>query len=334
MKNVLVTGGTGYIGSHTVVALHNAGYCPIIIDDLSNSDLGVQKGINEILGEEIYCHIHDIRDDEWKNEVGKIDAIIHFAAHKSVPKSVGNPLEYYSNNVGGMIAILEYAKQKKIPIIFSSSCAVYGDPDDGRVTESTPLKPAVSPYGNTKRVCEEILRDACWAYGITGISLRYFNPIGAHPTGIIGELPLGEPGNLVPRITNALILGEPVTVFGNDYPTSDGTCIRDYIYVMDLAKAHVLALNYAFKNPGMYDVFNVGTGKGTSVKELLDAFEIATDQKIDVVIKDRRPGDVTEVYADPEKIKRVLGWEPQFDVVFSLQTAWNWSLKLRKQILP
>jgi UDP-glucose 4-epimerase len=332
MKRVLVTGGAGYIGSHTAVTLHEAGYEPVIYDNFSNSDHSAINGIEKIIEKEIQFHDRNMTHDKSHLRQLNVDAIIHFAAHKSVPDSVSRPLEYYQNNLISLMNAIDLARHKNIPIIFSSSCSVYGEPDTPQVTESTPLKPAVSPYGNTKRVCEEILRDASNAYGITGISLRYFNPIGAHPTGLIGELPIGVPGNLVPRLVEAVLNGKEITVFGNDYSTPDGTCIRDYIYVMDLAHAHVSALEYAFENPGVYDVFNVGTGKGTSVTELLDSFESATEQKIKRVIKDRRPGDVVEVFADPSKIKSQLGWEPKYDIEFSLLTAWNWALKIKNHI--
>lgn len=337
-KNILVTGGAGYIGSHTVVALYEAGYNPVVVDNLSHSHESVMEKISQIIGDNFDYIIADIATEDNHHITDtipySIDAIIHFAAHKSVPLSVKDPLEYYRNNLCSMMNMIDMAKRLQIPIIFSSSCSVYGEPDVACVTETTPLKPAVSPYGNTKRVCEDMLLDAVKAYGIAGISLRYFNPIGAHPSALIGELPIGTPGNLIPRLTNAILEDEPITIFGIDYPTPDGTCIRDYVYVGDLADAHVASLEFAFnwldKNPefkdlGFYEVFNVGTGKGTSVLELLNDFEKATGEKIATDIQDRRAGDVVEVYADTTKINTLLNWFPTHDIRYALKTAWSWA---------
>jgi UDP-glucose 4-epimerase len=335
MKTILVTGGAGYIGSHTVVELYKNGYKAIIIDNFSNSHESVISGLEEIVGEKIPYYDLDITDI---NKFAKlmsdiddtVDGIIHFAAYKSVPESVSQPLKYYRNNVTSMshVIMASAARDKTIPIVFSSSCSVYGNPEVARVTEDTPFASAESPYAHTKQICEDMLKASTKAYGIKGISLRYFNPIGAHPSGIIGENPKSNADNLIPRLCKMALDREPVTVFGIDYPTRDGSCIRDYIYIMDLANAHVKALEYSFKMEENYDVFNVGTGKGTSVLELLNDFEKATETPIILKPVERRPGDVVEVYADTTKINDALEWKSKYDLVFSLETSWAWALKL------
>jgi UDP-glucose 4-epimerase len=337
MKKVLVTGGAGYIGSHTVVELVNAGYEPIIFDNFVNSSPNVINQIEEITGTKIRYYNVDVANSEqfnlWTAEFGDIEAIIHFAAYKSVPASVVNPSSYYKNNLNGMINVLWFAGREGIPVIFSSSCSVYGEPDESRVDETMRLNPAQSPYANTKKICEDMLSDACNAYDISGVSLRYFNPIGAHPSIKIGESPVGLPGNLVPRLNNAIIEGRPITIYGTDYPTPDGTCIRDYIYVVDLAKAHVLAIDYVLKNDPIYEVFNVGTGKGTSVLELVTSFERATGNSFVLQTEPRRAGDVTEVYADPTKIKKKLGWDIEYDLDTALITSYKWAVKHHNHLL-
>jgi len=336
MGKILVTGGLGYIGSHTVVELQQTGYEVVAVDNLLNSDIAVLEGIEKITGVRPIFEKLDIRNKSWVEDLfGKytFSGIIHFAASKAVGESVENPLLYYENNLNSFIYLLQQAQQKGIAnIIFSSSCTVYGEPDKLPITEDAPVKMAVSPYGNTKQVAEEILRDSCLAYNLKGISLRYFNPIGAHESAEIGELPKGIPQNLVPFITQtAAGLRNELLVFGDDYPTPDGSCIRDYIHVVDLAQAHVAALKRleAEKNESPYEVFNLGTGKGTSVLEILNAFEKVNGIKVAYRVVDRRPGDVIAVYASTLKAKEVLGWETKKSLEDSLESAWKWEKKLR-----
>ena len=333
MKKILVTGGAGYIGSHTVVELYNHGYEAIIMDNFSNSDPGVIKAIEEIVDSKINFINVDVSEEalfieEFDKISHDISGVIHFAAFKSVPESVKEPQKYYDNNIKSMTNVIFAAKSINVPIIFSSSCSVYGNADTPKVTEDTPLKPAQSPYADTKQMCEYILKLACSTYKFKGISLRYFNPIGAHSSGLIGENPIKNIDNLIPRLCKMALDRDEVTVFGLDYPTHDGSCIRDYIYIMDLANAHVKALEYAFDMTQVYDVFNVGTGMGTSVLELLKTFELATDVPLIIRKCDRREGDVIEIYSDTTKINNVLGWESKYDLLFSLESAWNWALKL------
>jgi UDP-glucose 4-epimerase len=339
-KRILVTGGTGYIGSHTVVELMNSGYEPILIDNLYNSQLSVLDGIEGITGKKPAFENIDLREFEKLQECCKkypgIEAIIHFAALKAVGESVEKPLDYYGNNLVSMINILRIMKEFKIPsLVFSSSCTVYGQPDALPVTELSPIKPANSPYGNTKQISEEIIRDTITAHvAMKAISLRYFNPVGAHPSALIGELPLGTPQNLVPYITQTVIgLREVLNVFGNDYKTPDGTGIRDYIYVVDLAKAHVVAINRLVegKNKKPYEVFNLGTGKGLSVLEVIHGFEKATGQKVNFVFKPRRPGDIASVYADTSLANNELGWKAASSIEDTLKSAWNWEKRIRKK---
>lgn len=337
MKKVLVTGGLGYIGSHTVVELQNAGFEVVIIDNLSNSSLEVLDGIIQITGKTPLFEKIDLRQ---KSEVIQffekhqdISGIIHFAASKAVGESVENPLLYYENNLSTLIYLLQACNNYTIEnFIFSSSCTVYGEPDKLPIDESAPIKKATSPYGNTKQISEEILNDSCKVSNLKSIALRYFNPIGAHDSSKIGELPLGTPQNLVPFITQtAAGLRDQLSVFGDDYPTEDGSCIRDYIHVVDLAKAHVVALERLLKNRNFnqFETFNIGTGKGSSVLEVVNAFEKITQQKLNYKIVDRRVGDVISVYADTKKANEVLGWKAENSMEDSLLSSWNWEKKVR-----
>lgn len=332
-RKVLVTGGTGYIGSHTVVELQQNGYDAIIVDNLSNSRIEVLSGIESITGirpsfERFdLCEMEKLQDC-CRNYPG-IDVIVHFAALKAVGESVEKPLEYYGNNLVSMINLLRVMKEFSIPnLVFSSSCTVYGQPDDLPVTESSPVKPASSPYGNTKQISEEIMRDTIASTSsIKAISLRYFNPIGAHKSALIGELPSGTPLNLVPYITQTAIgLREELRVFGNDYDTPDGTGIRDYIDVVDLARAHVKAIERLINNKshGNYEVFNLGTGRGLSVFEVIRTFEKATGQKVKYKILPRRPGDIACVFADTALANRELEWKAETPLEQTLLSAWNW----------
>ncbi|MBT8262256.1 MAG: UDP-glucose 4-epimerase GalE [Bacteroidia bacterium] len=337
MKRILVTGGLGYIGSHTVVELQAAGYKVVIIDNLSNSTMDVLDGIAAISSERPDTEILDLRDKEkvhtFFNDYNNIEGIIHFAASKAVGESVENPLLYYENNVGSLVYLLKECRDRGIEnFIFSSSCTVYGQPDTLPITEDAPVKPAISPYGNTKQISEEIIRDLSHASNLRAISLRYFNPIGAHGSAEIGELPKGVPQNLVPYITQtAAGIREELSVFGNDYPTPDGSCIRDYIHIVDLAKAHVIALQRLIskENTDDFEIFNVGTGKGSSVLEVIHAFEEVTGNKLNYKIVDRRPGDVISVYADTGKANRVLGWKAEKTMEEALASAWAWEKKVR-----
>lgn len=336
MKKILVTGGLGYIGSHTVVELQQAGFEVCIIDDLSNAEADVADRIQAITGVQPQFDKLDLRvkaDVEAFFERNTIDGIIHFAASKAVGESVENPLKYYENNLNSLIYLLQACEKHNIAnFIFSSSCTVYGEPDNLPIDESAPVKPAISPYGNTKQIAEEILRDTCHAGDLQCISLRYFNPIGAHPSVQIGELPKGTPQNLVPFITQtAAGLREQLSVFGSDYPTNDGSCVRDYIHVVDLAVAHVVALQRLVEanNQEQYEVFNLGTGRGSSVLEVVHAFENVSGEKLNYQIVDRRPGDVIAVYADTNKANEVLGWKTERSMEDALDSAWKWERKIR-----
>ncbi len=337
MKKILVTGGLGYIGSHTVVELQRAGYQAVIIDNLSNSSLDVLEGIANITQSQPIFERLDLRIkadvSDFFKEHQDLEGVIHFAASKAVGESVENPLLYYENNLNTLIYLLQECKAYGIDnFIFSSSCTVYGEPDSLPITEDAPVKPATSPYGNTKQISEEILRDTCAISNLKSIALRYFNPIGAHHTAEIGELPAGVPQNLVPFITQtAAGVREQLSVFGNDYPTEDGSCIRDYIHVVDLAKAHVVALERLLqqKNTANFEVFNLGTGRGSSVLEVVKAFEKTTGQPLNYKIVARRPGDVIAVYADTTKANEVLGWKAEKTMEEALQSAWKWEKKLR-----
>jgi UDP-glucose 4-epimerase len=338
-KKILVTGGTGYIGSHTVVELQAAGYEVVIIDNLSNSNKEVIDGIERISGIRPVFYEMDCNDTLGLQKVlienKGVKGIIHFAASKAVGESVHEPLAYYRNNIVTLLNLLDLMSEYNIEgIVFSSSCTVYGQPDILPVTEDAPIKPALSPYGNTKQINEEIIRDTIYAgLPFKSIILRYFNPIGAHPSAEIGELPNGVPQNLVPFVTQtAMGIRKELSVFGDDYDTPDGSCIRDYINVVDLAKAHVIAMNRMLENKSEdnLEIFNLGTGRGVSVLELINAFEKSTGVKVPYKIVERREGDIEKVWANPEHANKVLGWTAKETVEDTLVTAWNWQKKLRE----
>lgn len=334
---ILVTGGLGFIGSHTVVELQNEGFDVVVIDDLSNAEAGVADRIAAITGKQPEFEKIDLRDkaavQQFFRKYTDISGVIHFAASKAVGESVENPLLYYENNLGSLVYLLqELQKKDEAHFIFSSSCTVYGQAEKMPISEDTAIQPAMSPYGNTKQIGEEIIRDVANVSGISAVLLRYFNPVGSHPSANIGELPLGVPQNLVPFITQTAIgLREQLSVFGDDYNTPDGTCIRDYIHVVDLAKAHVTALKRLINkaNAEKVEVFNLGTGKGSSVLEVIRAFENATGHKLNYKIVPRRPGDVTEAYADTTKANDVLGWKAELSLEDALASAWKWEQKVR-----
>ena len=330
---ILVTGGTGYIGSHTAVELINEGFEVVIADNLSNSNIESLDGIRKITGVKPEFEQIDLCDKEKFDALLKkhndIAAVIHFAAFKAVGESVAQPLKYYRNNLVSLVNLMELMQQHAIEnMVFSSSCTVYGQPEELPVTEQAPVQPATSPYGNTKQISEDIIRDTVAAWG-TGkvIALRYFNPIGAHPSAFIGELPVGVPNNLVPFITQTAIgIREQLSVFGDDYPTPDGSCIRDYIHVVDLAKAHVIAVRRLVekKNKANFEMFNLGTGRGVSVLELVHAFEKVTGAKLNYKIVGRRPGDAEQVWADTTLANNELGWKAQSSLEETLKSAWDW----------
>jgi UDP-glucose 4-epimerase len=339
-KKVLVTGGTGFIGSHTVVELINAGFDVVIIDNLYNSEKSVLDGIEKITGIRPSFAEFDICDANrlesfFANE-HKVDAIIHFAAFKAVNESVKKPLDYYRNNLLSLINLLGMMDKFNIPsFVFSSSCTVYGQPDKLPVTEDAPVKPAISPYGNTKQIGEEIIRETMAVrQSLKAISLRYFNPIGAHPSALIGELPRGVPENLVPFITQTAIgLRDELKVFGNDYNTPDGSCVRDYLHVVDLAKAHVVALQRLIgaKNKKNYEVFNLGTGKGVSVLEAIKSFEKVSGINLKYKIVGRREGDIEKIWADPAFANNELGWKTESSLDEAMATAWKWEKRIRNK---
>ena len=343
MSKILVTGGLGYIGSHTVVELHNQGFEVIIVDDLSNTSLDVLERINKIINSSINYVNLDLKNIEatkiFISENNDIDGVIHFAASKAVGESVENPLKYYTNNLFSLTNLLNELKDlnKEINFIFSSSATVYGNPEIVPITESEPIKKAESPYGNTKQIGEDIIKDLVYSNSnFKAISLRYFNPIGAHSSSMIGELPIGVPQNLVPFITQTAIgLRKELTVFGNDYPTSDGSCLRDYIHVMDLAKAHIKSLYKLInsEDKSYYDTFNIGTGKGTSVLELIKCFENVTENKLNFKIGDRREGDVAECFADVSKANKILNWKSELSIKDSLLSSWNWEKNINNEKL-
>lgn len=331
MKQViLVTGGLGYIGSHTVVELNTNGFTPIILDNLSNSKLSVLDGLTSILKNKPMFYEGDFADSKLLNEIistHNISGVIHFAAYKAVAESVSKPLNYYQNNVAGFINFLNVLSENNISnLVFSSSCTVYGEPDKLPITESAPFKSAESPYGASKQMCEIILKDAQRAKNIkSAISLRYFNPIGAHKSGLIGELPLGIPANLIPYVAQtASKIRKEIIINGNDYPTVDGTCIRDYIHVVDLAKAHVKALDLLFKNNEFYDAVNIGTGKGTSVLEIINQFMDVNHVNVPYKIGPRRIGDIVEIYASTSKANNQLNWSAELSVKEALADVWRW----------
>jgi len=336
---ILVTGGLGFIGSHTVVELQNEGFEVVIIDNLSNSSIEVLDGITKITGKKPVFEKLDLREKNKVQDFFKrnndIKGVIHFAASKAVGESVEKPLLYYENNIGTLVYLLQELIQKdEASFIFSSSCTVYGQADELPVTENAPVKKAESPYGNTKQIGEEIIEDTCKVNSrLKAIALRYFNPIGSHPSTEIGELPIGVPQNLVPFITQtAAGIREQLSVFGDDYPTGDGTCIRDYIHVVDLGKAHVIALQRLLenKNKNNYEVFNVGTGKGSTVLEAIKSFEKVSGASLNYKIVDRRPGDITAAYADTTKANEELGWKAKSTLDDAMLSAWKWQQKIKK----
>lgn len=334
---VLVTGGLGFIGSHTVVELQNEGFEVIIADDLSNSSLSVLDGIANITGKSPAFEKLDLRDKTKVQEFfirhHDISGVIHFAASKAVGESVENPLLYYENNINALVYLLQELQQRaEANFIFSSSCTVYGQAEKMPITEDASVQPAMSPYGNTKQIGEEIIADVAKVTNINAILLRYFNPIGSHPSAEIGELPIGVPQNLVPFITQTGSgLRKELSVFGDDYPTPDGTCIRDYIHVVDLAKAHVIALQRLLnkKNTAKVETFNLGTGTGSSVLEVIHAFEKVSGQKLPYKIVPRREGDITEAYANTDKANTVLGWSAKSTLEEAMASAWKWEQRIR-----
>jgi UDP-glucose 4-epimerase len=334
MKNILVTGGAGYIGSHAVVALVQAGYSVVVADNLANSSTSALAGVEAILGQRVtFCQL-DCRDAVAMRQIvakHQIDGVIHFAAYKAVGESVRNPLKYYANNMTGLLVLLELCEEFGLGVVFSSSATIYGTPLALPITEDTVWQPATSPYGTTKRMSEAILGDCTRASTtMRSVALRYFNPIGAHDSALIGELPLGTPNNLVPFITQAAagLRGE-LTVYGTDYDTPDGTCLRDYIHVMDLAQAHVLALGRLSKaSAGVFETYNIGTGQPHSVLAVIETFERVNCVKVPYVIGDRRAGDVTALYADASLAARDLGWTASRSLEQSLSDAWRWQQSL------
>ncbi|WP_339916780.1 UDP-glucose 4-epimerase GalE [Yeosuana marina] len=340
MDKILVTGGLGFIGSHTVVELQNEGYEVVVIDNLSNSSIEVLDGITAITGKTPTFEKLDLREklsvEDFFKKHTNIKGVIHFAASKAVGESVNEPLLYYENNISTLVYILK--ELKKLPetsFIFSSSCTVYGQADELPITENAPVKQAESPYGNTKQIGEEIISDTCKVTpSLKAIALRYFNPVGSHESAKIGELPIGVPQNLVPFITQTAIgLREQLSVFGDDYPTPDGTCIRDYIHVVDLAKAHVIALGRLLKNKhkSNYETFNLGTGTGSSVLEVINSFEKVSGKKLNYKIVGRREGDVISAYADTTKANNELGWKAQLTLDDAMRSAWKWEQVVRSR---
>jgi UDP-glucose 4-epimerase len=337
MNKIIVTGGAGYIGSHTVVELINQGYKPIIVDDFSNSNPTVIDRLTELTGTTIDFYEGDCTNKSFMDAIFSEHTpmgVIHFAAFKAVGESVEKPLAYYHNNIDSLLVVLELMVKYQINhLVFSSSCTVYGQPDALPVTENSPIKTAESPYGYTKQVAERIIEDSVKANKqLSSIALRYFNPIGAHPTGLIGELPLGAPNNLVPFVTQTAVgLRDSLTVFGDDYNTKDGTCVRDYIHVVDLAKAHVSALNYLKTKENWYEAINVGTGTGSTVLEVIKGFEDVSGVKLNYQIGPRRPGDVEQVYASVENAEKLLQWKANLSLKEALKDSWNWQQGLSNQ---
>ncbi len=336
IMNILITGGAGFIGSHTYLILQENGFTPIIVDNFSNSSDKVIDNLKTISGKDVVYMRADVNDPNTYDQLFsnyEIAGVIHFSASKAVGESVENPLKYYRNNVASTILLLEKMQQYGVNnLVFSSSCTVYGQPDELPVTENSPVQEAISPYGNTKQICEEIIRDTILASSkMKAISLRYFNPIGAHKSALIGELPLGPPANLIPFLTQSVAgLRGPLQVWGTDYPTPDGTAIRDYIHVCDLAEAHVKALKHILEKPdkAYYDYFNIGTGEGSSVLQVIRTFEKATNQKVHFVERERRQGDITAVYAATEKSNTILGWKAKISLEEALKDAWAWQKAL------
>jgi len=340
MNEVLVTGGTGYIGSHTVVELINAGYQPIIVDDFRNSKPFILERLKQITGKEIIHYPANCNDQVAMSAILKshpnVKSVIHFAADKAVGESVSNPIKYYQNNLNSLATVLRVMHQFKVPhLVFSSSCTVYGEPKKAVVDESIPIQQATSPYGDTKIVGEKIIQFTAKAHqSFSAALLRYFNPIGAHESCLIGELPQGIPNNLVPYLTQtAKGIRNQLTVYGNDYPTPDGTCIRDYIHVVDLAKAHVKALLWLESQAtGIVEPFNIGTGKGSSVKEIIDTFEAVNNVSVNHTYGERREGDVIRIYANPAKAKNELNWKAKYTLADSLKHAWEWEKNIETYV--
>ena len=334
-KNILVTGGAGYIGSHTVVALIENGFHPVIVDDFRNSERDVIDRLTKITGEEISYYSIDICDKELlRTSLAGIqyDGVIHFAAYKAVGESVNLPLKYYQNNIIGIVNILEWCQENKVDnFVFSSSCTVYGQPKNGFVVdESVEIVKSNSPYGTTKIMGEQILQDVHQSnVDLKTMCLRYFNPVGAHPSGLIGELPIGKPTNLLPFVTQTGIgIQDELVIFGNDYPTEDGTCLRDFIHVSDLANAHVSALNYLMaQDKSLIEFVNIGTGKGSSMMEVIETFERVSGVKLNWRFGERRKGDVVAIFANAEKALQLLNWKAQFTLEDAIRDAWNWEQK-------
>jgi UDP-glucose 4-epimerase len=337
MKKVLVTGGAGFIGSHTCVELNAAGYQPIIVDNFCASERKMVPRVEQIIGSSVQTYDIDCRDQKALSRVFRehpdMFGVIHFAAFKAVSVSVSQPLEYFDNNLSSLWTLLRVMFESKVPhLVFSSSCTVYGQPDSLPVTEQTSLKAAESPYGRTKQMCEDIINDVVRAKApLKAVTLRYFNPVGAHPSALIGELPIGRPENLIPFITQTAVgIRDKLTVFGSDYATPDGTCVRDFIHVVDLARAHVSSLDWLGRQTGttFNEVFNVGTGQGTTVLQAIQAFERVTGTKLNYELGPRRPGDVIETYASVDKAKQALGWQAQLSIEQALGDAYRWQLTL------
>jgi len=335
MKKILITGGCGYIGSHTAVDLHNNSFEVMSVDDLSNGSSAIGDGVSVITGKEYVNHNIDLKDRELTNDLFEsedIDSVIHFAAFKSVGDSVNNPIDYYRNNIDSLLNVLEASIKNGVKtFVFSSSCSVYGNPDSLPVNEDTPIKKGESPYAKTKQMCEEICMDVAKNNPeLNIVILRYFNPVGAHESALIGDLQI-KPQNIVPIITrNAINKTDNLTVHGSDYPTRDGTCIRDYIHVMDIANAHTKAIN--FKGESNYNIFNLGTGKGVTVMELINTFEEVTNQKLNYKMGPRRPGDVVAVYSNSDKAFKELKWSLNYGVDDMMRTAWLWETKTQKNL--
>jgi UDP-glucose 4-epimerase len=337
LMNILVTGGAGFIGSHIVAELAAQGHAPVIIDSMVNSDQIMIDGIEKITGQQVSFYDADIRNTDKVTEILQqhhCDAVIHLAAFKSVGESVKDPLKYYDNNMNGLISVLEaMSKAGTNLIIFSSSTTVYGDPETLPMTEGSPIQPPTNPYGATKQMAEQIIQDTCKATGIRSVLLRYFNPVGAHPSGLIGELPIGVPNFLLPYIMQTVTgARDHLTVFGSDYDTPDGSPMRDYIHVVDLAKAHIAALHHVEKSQENTEVFNIGTGKPTSVLEFIHTFEKANDVKIPYQVGPRRAGDIACAYASVDKANKVLGWKAEHTLEQALKDAWHWQQGLEKSV--
>ena len=337
MKKILVTGGLGFIGSHTVVELQNEGFEVLIIDNLSNTTIAVLDGIEKITGKKPAFFKIDLKEKDSVTKFfkeNKVDGVIHFAASKAVGESVQKPLKYYENNISTLVYVLQEMHKNKVNnFIFSSSCTVYGQADKLPITEQAPIKPAESPYGNTKQMGEEIIADTTKISDLKAIALRYFNPIGGHKSIEIGELPLGVPQNLIPYVTQtAAGIREELSVFGNDYNTHDGTAVRDYIHVVDLAKAHIIAMKRLLENnnKSQMEFFNIGTGKGSSVLDVINAFEKANNQKLNYKIVEKRAGDITAAYADTTLANNELGWKSELSLDDALHSAWLWQQKVMR----